>query len=979
MSEKKKDVFEMSLNNRVENFVQIELQRRQFGNRYKKTPQPGEPVGDYQSIGLADYQANKPVWATVRSMEQGSGETNLIGSAMNFFDDADGKGATYRSPVNNFTHNYDIGQSQYLSEYGSGKNLRPKPGLRNISVNQLGNGLYSEITINFKCFTKLQLNTMSRQYFVIGKKFLIMFGYGSIGSDKSGEESDKRKIINLINPATDSPFVEKGSNSIESEVAAFSQGTIYAKIGRVQSFDINFNGDDATFDVTTVFVTEGSLEGYAPQKDAKISSAVQEIFAPPPEPQGRKELEYKDDERDKYEKYTDFIFALRGYSNTKNFILPTQNSLYTIGQELEVEYQEIIMYEIDDTEDVEEVSGEETTFSSGSTASQRVEEREVLPGFTRVSPTQAERAVVYKEDEESLDSLLSSECDTIFDGKGETNFDFDMSVNGPEQLAFGIKNKKGKGNKVLDQSYIPWGVCEWIINNGIHIKKEGEKPEVVFQKYSQFVPPEKVFFVPLKETSVEVEEPVPEDAPPGTQPNTVTQIVYSDNPEAMELKYELPGHHLNYIRSVIYPKVSSPPVEGDDSTPDPTQLKTMAMVKTSGDEILEGSKMVSTGVNLPTHVFSADPGVCVITDTIPSEESIEPKFKIHELNDSYKFYIENEDGTRTSTGYIRNILINADWFFEKLIGNEGLRNNEDVGVGDFVRALFTDISNALGGAVTFRVEVGQTDGNSIRVVDRETNSPVFSKTELDTAKDDYREIEFSVNGTSDKTGIFRIYNKIFPINNFGQDSIVREMNFSMDLDGDISNHFFWNKTSDQGKFSDINTQIVEQKKLIQTYEASQQPVPPKEAKKLDGLLKQRKDNTGKVRTYLTEYLKSAARTYSKLVPDNKGEVAFQSTKNILNTKLIKILTSSDLSNKEIITKPFNVPTLPLQVEVTIDGIAGIKMYDAFYLSYLPAMYDDGFFKVTGITHSVEGTDWMTKLNLLYVPSDYKQKEIESGT
>ena len=68
-----------------------------------------------------------------------------------------------------------------MSEYGSGPNLRPKPS-RNISVNQLGNGLYSEITINFKCFTKLQLNTMSG-IFVI-EKFLVMFGYGSIGSDK---------------------------------------------------------------------------------------------------------------------------------------------------------------------------------------------------------------------------------------------------------------------------------------------------------------------------------------------------------------------------------------------------------------------------------------------------------------------------------------------------------------------------------------------------------------------------------------------------------------------------------------------------------------------------------------------------------------------------------------------------------------------------------------------------------------------------
>ena len=37
---------------------------------------------------------------------------------------------------------------------------------------------------------------------------------------------------------------------------------------------------------------------------------------------------------------------------------------------------------------------------------------------------------------------------------------------------------------------------------------------------------------------------------------------------------------------------------------------------------------------------------------------------------------------------------------------------------------------------------------------------------------------------------FLEYVMIFHINNFGQDSIVREMNFSMDLDGDISNHFF---------------------------------------------------------------------------------------------------------------------------------------------------------------------------------------------
>ena len=130
-------------------------------------------------------------------------------------------------------------------------------------------------------------------------------------------------------------------------------------------------------------------------------------------------------------------------------------------------------------------------------------------------------------------------------------------------------------------------------------------------------------------------------------------------------------------------------------------------------------------------------------------------------------------------------------------------------------------------------------------------------------------------------------------------------------------------------------------------------------------------NASQAKTYLDEYLLSAARTYANMVPTKNGEVNFASAKRVLNTKLKKIITSSELSQRKLVKPPFNVPVLPLQVEVTLDGIAGVKLFDSFYLSYLPPLYDDGFFKVTGITHSVEGTDWFTKLNLLYVPSDYK--------
>ena len=101
----------------------------------------------------------------------------------------------------------------------------------------------------------------------------------------------------------------------------------------------------------------------------------------------------------------------------------------------------------------------------------------------------------------------------------------------------------------------------------------------------------------------------------------------------------------------------------------------------------------------------------------------------------------------------------------------------------------------MGGVVGFRTEIGP-DGE-LMVMDAEVNQKVYSKTELDTAKENYREIDFSINGTSGENGVFRIYENIFPLNNFGQDSIVRELNYSMDLDGDISNHFFWNANKGQ--------------------------------------------------------------------------------------------------------------------------------------------------------------------------------------
>ena len=60
-------------------------------------------------------------------------------------------------------------------------------------------------------------------------------------------------------------------------------------------------------------------------------------------------------------------------------------------------------------------------------------------------------------------------------------------------------------------------------------------------------------------------------------------------------------------------------------------------------------------------------------------------------------------------------------------------------------------------------------------------------------------------------------------------------------------------------------------------------------------------------------------------------IVFQTQYNILNTKLKKILTSSDFkSNQEIIVNHLMFQHLPLKVTIKLDGISGINQNETFY-------------------------------------------------
>ena len=959
----KKDPMMEAMINRVDNFVQVELQRRQFGNRYTKQERAGEPIADFQSISLKDYQVYKPSWAIIRALTKAAPSATMLGTSLGLVDDQKSE-KKFGVPQGNYIdRQYETANPNpdYISEYGTGGNYRPKPGLRNLSVSYEGSGLYATINMNIKAYTREQLNTLSSDYLVIGKEVLVMFGY----SDPSNSSSIK-SIVNLKNPDTGKGLIEKGKAELEGITALYSGGKLYSKIASVGGFDINVQPDDGSFDISITLYTEGILATYKAKNDKLAQEAGIDILTNKPTPIQEK----KGDEKEiNYALYQDFLLKLRGFpekslskhGKSKKFIIPTRDSIFTIGQGRTIKYTETLNYEREAGKDDEDPLIDN-------------EERTNPPGFAadKNAPKSIVGEIDVKEGEESDKSLtINDEFTSKLFPNPESTTPEDM-----EQFVVSIRPNEDNGgasksgNKEVQQMYLTWGLCEWIINNGIGYEESVEEGTIVkdiLRKFSEPSLPRRVYSIPQK---VEIKEeeyttPVPNEGGefiPPAKTQTITKTVYTDDNENRQLKSDIPASHKEgtFIRSVVFPKLDiMKSIDLKDKQP-----ITMGGLKSEDTEkyLMDGvkGKFLSTTSGIPNELFSTNPGICVLSKEKGLVSPVEVKekdvpiegkvFRMKDLHEKFSSFSESKEKI-----YVRNILVNAKWFFDEYV-----KYTEDTekSLKGLVDTLFVQISGCFNEMVKFKTMV-DADG-ALVVHDADVNQKVYSKVELETAKLDYREVDYL-------NKKFRIYNQITPLNVFGQDSIVRDISYSMDLDSDISNHFFYQDNADaiSGGTDDL-LKLNRLKKERAILHSSNKSTLDKDAE--IGLIEEelaKKKTTTK--SYLDLYLESATKSYGKLIPKKNTSVDFSSQSEILKTKLVKILTSAAVVNsKKELQLPPNTPKLPFKVDVTLDGIAGIKMFDAFHLTYVPALYQNGHFKVVGISHSVEGTDWLTKLSLIYV-------------
>ena len=204
----------------------------------------------------------------------------------------------------------------------------------------------------------------------------------------------------------------------------------------------------------------------------------------------------------------------------------------------------------------------------------------------------------------------------------------------------------------------------------------------------------------------------------------------------------------------------------------------------------------------------------------------------------------------------------------------------------------------------------------------------------------------------------------YQFNLIGTDSIFKEANFNMEMSGAKMNQIIGTRLNHSmskesqpyvGKlFSEGNTDLI-----LKSIELNKPPTKKQKEKKLSAdEIKELKARfydqfLGRLSAFPKVRIYSAAKVYSGFELNKTLYVSTYDDSQLL--KLAKIGATAELS-----------PILPITFSFTISGVSGIKRGDKFRVVGIPKMYyENGFFQVVGVSHSISGMSWNTTVEGAY--------------
>jgi len=376
------------------------------------------------------------------------------------------------------------------------------------------------------------------------------------------------------------------------------------------------------------------------------------------------------------------------------------------------------------------------------------------------------------------------------------------------------------------------------------------------------------------------------------------------------------------------------------------------------------------------------------------------------FNNQYNFNaFEKFSFDDNKVGSIRDIVFNVEYlkeFFENI-------DNLEQGI----RSFWADVSGNYGGFWDFSIVNDEDKHGRIGVVDLNQSSepepPQQTKLEVRSKKEDF------LTYNSKESILKQKSDTIFTFPMFSKNSIVKDFSFNLNLSAEAATLAVYSANQSQEESGDSPQQVVDlgiralglllnqenkdknlkdnkQKvnELVSTklsYPLTEKPrpgfpglsqkqrgyssdlkekiVPELEQNGIDFFIPEVEVNNEIILSKIKEAkILEEKESYNFWFQDNTKVYFFDSSgkiypdyKKTMLYKINKSLEPRDESNYTSVD-----PIIPIEVELTIDGISGLKPFDKFRVDYLPKVYRDNvYFVIFNIDHTISSTGWETKI------------------
>lgn len=406
-------------------------------------------------------------------------------------------------------------------------------------------------------------------------------------------------------------------------------------------------------------------------------------------------------------------------------------------------------------------------------------------------------------------------------------------------------------------------------------------------------------------------------------------------------------------KTIVLSKFANNPY---DSTTAPTYIQLsflIALINANFNTYLDGNPLVNIELPIYNREFnsgnglclasidsvSIDPSVCIIKNKDASWITENPEgYYPKELKDAgvymQEFLIRDEASAAHNLGQIGNVYVCIQYVTKVFNDVMSSKASGEVGIYEFLKKVLDGVSYALGSINDFDVYV--TDSKAVIIDKNYTELPSKSK------KDS--KFELNIFGIDSVVRDFKITSKIF-------ESQAYQMGIAaggqMNVGGvNTSTQNYFNR----GLKNRLYTTI------------SETPNQGTGTTEFDRKVEEAR-NVLNLTKYLNDFLERS--TY----PATEGSIPSANT----HLKQVLLTVNNDVNYRAVI---------PISVEVTLDGIAGIAIGEVFRLNtnMLPKDYDNkniGFI-VSSLKHTIANSQWLTTMGAYVILLDQGEGVKSSG-